>query len=149
MDNTRTVTDAKQQKIKIKKDVITSSMSTIVDRTCYVFFYVHGDSDTVMNYFTKIDEKCALKRINEQAIFLVSMFSFLVLILLHSLRPDFTDASNTFVPYSVKDEDQLLVGLFCFPLTVIRGPMCRCALQSSDRIVCPSLRLENVDSGDN
>jgi uncharacterized protein (DUF4213/DUF364 family) len=38
MDNTRTVTDAKQQKIKIKKDVITSSMSTIVDRTCYVFF---------------------------------------------------------------------------------------------------------------
>jgi uncharacterized protein (DUF4213/DUF364 family) len=39
MDNTRTVTDAKQQKIKIKKDVITSSMSTIVDRTCYVFFY--------------------------------------------------------------------------------------------------------------
>jgi hypothetical protein len=37
MDNTRTVTDAKQQKIKIKKDVITSSMSTIVDRTCYVF----------------------------------------------------------------------------------------------------------------
>jgi hypothetical protein len=39
MDNTRTVTDAKQQKIKIKKDVITSSMSTIVDRTCYVFFF--------------------------------------------------------------------------------------------------------------
>jgi uncharacterized protein (DUF4213/DUF364 family) len=38
MDNTRTVTDAKQQKIKIKKDVITSSMSTIVDRTCYVSF---------------------------------------------------------------------------------------------------------------
>jgi hypothetical protein len=38
MDNTRPVTDAKQQKIKIKKDVITSSMSTIVDRTCYVFF---------------------------------------------------------------------------------------------------------------
>jgi hypothetical protein len=34
MDNTRTVTDAKQQ--KIKKDIITSSMSTIVDRTCYV-----------------------------------------------------------------------------------------------------------------
>jgi Cft2 family RNA processing exonuclease len=38
MDNTRTVTDAKQQKIKIKKEVITSSMSTIVDRTGYVFF---------------------------------------------------------------------------------------------------------------
>jgi hypothetical protein len=38
MDNTRTVTDVKQQKIKIKKDVFTSSMSTIVDRTCYVFF---------------------------------------------------------------------------------------------------------------
>jgi hypothetical protein len=40
MDDTRTVTDAKQQKIKIKKDVITSSMSTIVDRTCYVFFFI-------------------------------------------------------------------------------------------------------------
>jgi hypothetical protein len=38
MDNTRTVTDAKQQKIKIKKRRYQVSMSTIVDRTCYVFF---------------------------------------------------------------------------------------------------------------
>jgi hypothetical protein len=45
MDNTRTVTDAKQQKIKIKKDVITSSMSTIVDRTCYVFYFGYLFSD--------------------------------------------------------------------------------------------------------
>jgi hypothetical protein len=50
MDNTRTVTDAKQQKIKIKKDVITSSMSTIVDRTCYVFFsYSNVDREILQN----------------------------------------------------------------------------------------------------
>jgi hypothetical protein len=57
MDNTRTVTDAKQQKIKIKKDVITSSMSTIVDRTCYVFFIISFGLE--MNFHTFLSSEFA------------------------------------------------------------------------------------------
>jgi hypothetical protein len=59
MDNTRTVTDAKQQKIKIKKDVITSSMSTIVDRTC-CFFYLRNRSMSglgMLGYITVTEPK--------------------------------------------------------------------------------------------
>jgi hypothetical protein len=59
MDNTRTVTDAKQQKIKIKKDVITSSMSTIVDRTCYVFFF--NDVFSVLKFCPNILETVDLR----------------------------------------------------------------------------------------
>jgi hypothetical protein len=58
MDNTRTVTDAKQQKIKIKKDVITSSMSTIVDRTCYVFFSeVWSKKSSLLGRYTGLASK--------------------------------------------------------------------------------------------
>jgi uncharacterized membrane protein len=60
MDNTRTVTDAKQQKIKIKKDVITSSMSTIVDRTCYVFLNLRRTNTRLIIIFHLIIIICLL-----------------------------------------------------------------------------------------